>query len=145
MTTTWDRSTAGVLALPSGRLLRGRGLRSGAAGAPAPDFGIYLLGRAPGPLPWPSRWVRWPDFRLPTHPDDARAALIEAWQRAAAQRVEVACGGGRGRTGTALACLAVLDGVPPEEAVGYVRQHYHHRAVETPGQRRFVREFTTHR
>jgi hypothetical protein len=33
--------------------------------------------------------------------------------------VEIACGGGRGRTGTALACLAVLDGVPAEQAVAY--------------------------
>jgi protein-tyrosine phosphatase len=57
--------------------------------------------------------------------------------------VEVACGGGLGRTGTALACLAVLDGVPAGEAVAYVREHYHPRAVETPWQRRFVRRFRT--
>jgi hypothetical protein len=37
-------------------------------------------------------------------------------------------------------CIAVLDGVPAGEAVGYVRRHYHRRAVETPGQRRFVEE-----
>lgn len=45
--------------------------------------------------------------------------LSEAWERAGRERVEVACGGGggRGRTGTALACLAVLDGVPAVEAV----------------------------
>jgi protein-tyrosine phosphatase len=58
------------------------------------------------------------------------------------ERVEVACGGGQGRTGTALACLAVLDGVPPEEAVAWVRAHYRRRAVETPGQARFVRSFS---
>jgi len=52
--------------------------------------------------------------------------------------VEVACSGGRGRTGTTLACLAVLDGVPAIDAVRYVRQHYHPRAVETPWQRRYV-------
>ena len=67
--------------------------------------------------------------------------LVEAWERAAGERVEVACGGGRGRTGTALACLAVLDGVPPEEAVAYVRAHYDRHAVETPWQRRYVRRF----
>jgi protein-tyrosine phosphatase len=55
--------------------------------------------------------------------------------------VELACGGGVGRTGTALACLAVLDGVPADEAVDYVRRHYHPSAVETPWQRRFVRRF----
>jgi len=46
---------------------------------------------------------------------------------------------GRGlRTGTALACLAVLDGVPPQDAVAYVRRHDSPRAVETPWQRRYV-------
>ena len=61
----------------------------------------------------------------------ARAVLAEALERAATERVELACGGGRGRTGTALACLAVLDGVPAEEAVAWVRRHYDRRAVET--------------
>ena len=55
--------------------------------------------------------------------------------------VEIACAGGHGRTGTALACLAVLDGVPSRAAVCYVRAHYAARAVETPGQRRFVARF----
>ena len=45
---------------------------------------------------------------------------------------------GHGRTGTSLACLAVLDGVPAAEAVAYVRARYDHRAVETPWQRRYV-------
>lgn len=45
------------------------------------------------------------------------------------------------RTGTALALLAVLDGVPPGEAVGYVRRRYARHAVETPWQRRFVTRF----
>jgi protein-tyrosine phosphatase len=85
--------------------------------------------------------VRWRDWLLPADPDDAREALIEAWQRAPTQRVEVACGGGRGRTGTALACLAILDGVAPADAVGYVRRHYHRHAVETAWQRRFVTRF----
>lgn len=62
----------------------------------------------------------------------ARDALLELWRRAEAERVEVACSGGQGRTGTALACLAVLDGVPAADAVGYIRQRYDPRAVETP-------------
>ena len=60
---------------------------------------------------------------------------------ARAERVEIACSGGHGRTGTALACLAVLDGVPSHQAVAYVREHYAPRAVETPWQRRFVSRF----
>lgn len=51
--------------------------------------------------------------------------------------------GGRGRTGTALVCLAVLDGVPVNEAVAFVRERYDARAVETPWQRRYVVRFYT--
>ncbi len=56
---------------------------------------------------------------------------------------EVPCSGGRGRTGTALACIAALDGVPTEQAVAFVREHYDARAVETPWQRRYVARFLT--
>ncbi|WP_460302901.1 protein phosphatase [Actinocorallia aurea] len=132
----------GVLRLPSGLTIRGRGLRRPAPeGGQRPDFGVYLLGRAPRNA-WETRWVRCPDFRNPSDPADARAAFRLAYERAADRRVEVGCGGGVGRTGLALACLAVLDGVLPEEAVAYVRARYHPRAVETPWQRRFVRRFT---
>ncbi|MFJ9146520.1 protein phosphatase [Streptomyces sp. NPDC102270] len=138
----WDEHDPGVLRLPSGRLVRGRGLRHPLdPAAPAPSYGVYLLGGTPPEVPWASRWVRWPDFRLPADHSEAREVLVDAWERSAAERVEIACGGGRGRTGTALACLAVLDGVPPEEAVAYVREHYDRRAVETPWQRRYVRRF----
>ncbi|AZP17585.1 protein-tyrosine phosphatase family protein [Streptomyces aquilus] len=142
----WGRDDTGVLRLPSGRLVRGRGLRRPLPpGAPAPSYGLYLLGHRPPAVSWESRWLRWPDFRLPADHADARDALTEVWERAAGERVEVACGGGRGRTGTALACLAVLDGVPPGDAVAYVRAHYHRGAVETPWQRRYVRRFTPSR
>lgn len=138
---SWEPTAAGVLRLPSGRLVRGRGLRHPLPAGPSPTFGLYLLGRQPPPVEWPSRWVRWPDFRLPTDRQDAEAALRELWTRAESERVEVACGGGRGRTGTALALVAVLDGVPAAEAVGYVREHYSRHAVETPWQRRYVCRF----
>jgi protein-tyrosine phosphatase len=137
----WPPDTPGLLRLPSGRSVRGRGVRAPLPAGPLPEFGVYLLGRRPPPQPWETRWVRWPDFLLPTDHRAARELLREAWERAAAQRVEIACGGGRGRTGTALACLAVLDGVPGDEAVGYVRRNYHPRAVETPWQRRYARRF----
>ena len=130
-----------MLRLPSGRLVRGRALRRPLPSGPLPGFGVYLLGHEPPPVAWDSRWLRWPDFRLPADRAATTAVLREAWERAATERVEVACGGGRGRTGTALACLAVLDGVPAERAVGYVRAHYARRAVETPWQRRFVARF----
>lgn len=138
----WTEGAPGVLRLPSGRLVRGRGLRAPLPPGPVPSFGVYLLGSSPPAVAWESRWLRWPDFRLPRDPDLAAAVLSEAWERAAVERVEIACGGGRGRTGTALACLAVLDGVPADRAVAYVRKHYHPRAVETPWQKRYVARFT---
>lgn len=141
MPLTWAPAASGVVELPSGRLVRGRGLRSSLPEGAAPELGVYLLGSPPPAVPWDSRWIRWPDFRLPVDRDAAREALWEAWERAADERVEVACAGGRGRTGTALACLAVLDGVPADEAVAWVRERYDPRAVETPWQRRFVTRF----
>jgi hypothetical protein len=141
LTMTWEAMSPGVLRLPSGRLIRGRGLRRPLPPGREPSFALYLLGRPPDPVAWESRWVRWPDFWLPSDRPAAEAALREAWERAASERVEVACGGGYGRTGTALACLAVLDGVPPREAVAFVRRHYDRHAVETPWQRRFITHF----
>jgi hypothetical protein len=134
----WDPSAPGILPLPSGRLVRGRGLSRPLPGGPHPAFGVYLLGQPPPEVPWESRWLRWPDFRLPADRADVLPALTEAWCRAATERVEIACAGGRGRTGTALACLAILDGVPPAKAVAFVREHYHRHAVETFRQRRYV-------
>ncbi|MFG2586699.1 protein-tyrosine phosphatase family protein [Streptomyces sp. NPDC048438] len=141
MTETWDPAGEGVMCLPSGRLVRGRGLRRPLPAGPEPAFAVHLLGGPPPPMAWESRWLRWPDFRLPSDRSAARAVLKEAWNRAPGERVEVACAGGRGRTGTALACLAVLDGVPAEEAVAFVRRNYHPKAVETPWQRRYVVRF----
>jgi protein-tyrosine phosphatase len=141
MIDTWDPTTAGVLRLPSGRLVRGRALSRPLPPGPLPAFALYLLGREPPPVEWEARWLHWPDFRLPSDRPSFASALHEAWARAEHERVEIACGGGQGRTGTTLACLAVLDGVPNDEAVAYVRAHYSRRAVETPWQRRFVTRF----
>ncbi|MDQ3612643.1 MAG: protein phosphatase [Actinomycetota bacterium] len=141
MTTAWEPSAPGVLRLPSGRLLRGRGLRRPVPEGPTPTFAVYLLGSKPPQVNWESRWVPWPDFRLPRDQLAAAEALRHSWLRAEQERVEIACRGGRGRTGTALACLAVLDGVPADRAVAFVRKHYASRAVETPWQRRYVTHF----
>ncbi|WP_078910596.1 protein phosphatase [Streptomyces sp. NRRL S-87] len=138
----WPPGAPGVLRLPSGLLVRVRGLRRPLPAGPRPEFAVHLLGRRPPAPEWETRWVRWPDFLLPADPSALAAVLGEALARAGAgERVEVACGGGYGRTGTALACLAVLDGLPGGEAVAFVRRHYSPRAVETPWQRRFVGRF----
>lgn len=140
MTELWD-AAAGVMPLPSGRLVRGRALSRPLPQGPTPTFALYMLGREPSSSTWENRWLRWPDFWLPADRVAAAAAFREAWARAETERVEVACAGGRGRTGTALACLAVLDGIPNAEAVAYVREHYSARAVETPWQHHFVARF----
>lgn len=141
MSDLWDPAAPGVLALPSGRLVRGRGVAAGVPTGPVPAFGLYVLGQEPPPVSWDSQWVRWPDFGLPSDGAALRQALTRVLDLAATQRVEVACAGGRGRTGTALACLAVMDGVPARDAVAYVRQHYSPHAVETPWQRWYVRRW----
>ncbi len=141
MTERWSATDAGTMRFPSGTLVRGRGLRHPLPAGPTPSFAIYLLGKRPPPTEWEARWLPWPDFRLPKDRRQARNVLKEALARAGDERVEIACGGGFGRTGTALACMAVLDGVPADQAVAYVRRNYHPRAVETPWQRRFVLRF----
>jgi hypothetical protein len=142
MTEPWDPGGPGVLRLPSGRLVRGRGLRRPEPAGPAPTFALYLLGRRPPPVSWESRWLRWPDFGLPADHGELAAALTEAWRRAAADRVEIGCAGGHGRTGTALACLAILDGLPSSRAMAFVRQHYDRHAVETRKQANYVSCFS---
>jgi hypothetical protein len=85
--------------------------------------------------------VRWSDFWLPVDPAQTRMVLREAWDKTLTERVEIGRHGDRGRTGTALACLAVLDGVPAGRAVAFVRHYYHPHAVETPWQKRYVTRF----
>ncbi|KAA0023897.1 protein-tyrosine phosphatase family protein [Antrihabitans cavernicola] len=131
-------SGPGVVEFPDGRRIRGFGLRHARPDIAVPEFAVYLLGRDPGPQPWEYRWVRWRDFRRPSSTAEAVAALREARERAADQRVEIACKGGVGRTGTAVALLAVLAGVPAPDAVAWTRANYHRRAVETRGQRRWI-------
>lgn len=135
---TWD-DEAGAVRLPDGRLIRATGLRAPRGPVPPPDFAVYLLASDPGPLDWSYRWVAWRDMWVPRSTHDAVDALREAHRRAAGDRVEIACRGGVGRTGTALALIAVMAGVPADEAVDWVRAHHHPRAVETPWQRAWLR------
>ena len=108
----------------------------------APAFGLYLDERwAP---PWPHEVVAWPDFGVPDDRDAAVASLRSALDRArAGEQVEVGCLGAHGRTGTALAAMAVLAGHPPADAVAWVREHYCDRAVETDQQADFVADLPT--
>jgi len=134
-----------VIQLPDGRRVRGAGARRSRDGVREPEFAVYLLARDPGEQEWPHRWIRWRDFGLPRSSEQATGVLREAFERAPLERVEIACGGGVGRTGTALAVLAAWGGVPAETSVSWVREHYHRRAVETPAQRRWVLAAARHR
>jgi protein-tyrosine phosphatase len=86
--------------------------------------------------------VDWEDYGLPRDHDATAAAIRDAFARArAGEVVEVGCAGGLGRTGTVLACMAVLAGVPSSHAVAWVRANYDAHAVETPEQEAWILEF----
>lgn len=137
----------GSLELPDGTQVRGRGLRNGPVPGPAPDFGLYLgtsglRRRHAGSLTWPQEWIAWPDFLLPRDRTAAITAIRALHARArSGERVEVACSGGVGRTGTVIACLAIISGIAPPDALAWTRAHYHPHAVETPWQRRWIIRF----
>jgi hypothetical protein len=103
-----------------------------------PEFGLYLDAR--WRPPWPHDVLDWPDFGVPEEPAPLLDALRELLRRARdGERVELGCLGGHGRTGTALAGLAVLTGIDPDHAVDWVRSASCDQAVETPEQEVFVR------
>lgn len=105
-----------------------------------PAFGLYLDPR--WDPPWPHEHVAWPDFGVPSDPSALKGSLEQLLARARrGDLVELGCLGGHGRTGTALACLAVLTGTPRDEAVDWVRATYCTKAVETDEQRTFVETF----
>jgi hypothetical protein len=110
----------------------------------APDAALYLDARwttDPG-VTWPFTFVPWEDFALPDDEEALFRALDDAWAAARSGKlVEIACDGGTGRTGTALACLAVLAGVELGSAVAWVRTNYHPWAVEVPEQEALVGRF----
>lgn len=101
-----------------------------------PDYGLYLDRR--WQPPWPHGLYDWPDFGVPD-PTPTVAALQSVLDRArSGQQVEIGCLGGHGRTGTALACLAILAGEKPGDAVAWVRANYCSDAVETNAQEEWV-------
>jgi hypothetical protein len=138
---------AAATRLPDSTWVRGRGLGKPVPDGPPPDFGLYLGAstlrrRHDTALTWPHEWVHWPDMWLPGDWHAAGRALIRVHERAlSGEAVEIACHGGSGRTGTAIACLATLAGLTPREAVRWTRRHYRRSAVETPWQRLWISWF----
>ena len=84
----------------------------------APAFGLYL--DADGIHRWPHEHLAWPDFGLPDPDDSAPRSRGCSLAPRARRRGGIGCLGGHGRTGSALACLAVLTGVPADGAVDWV-------------------------
>jgi len=102
-----------------------------------PDYGLYFA--ADWQPPWDHGHVDWPDFGVPVSTEDVVEGLRAVLGRArAGQNIELGCIAGHGRTGTALACLAVLSGYPASGAVTWVRSIYCDKAVEAPEQKAFV-------
>ncbi len=80
-----------------------------------------------------------PDMDVPRDGDAYRTTLDDMLGRIRrGERVVVACRGGLGRTGTAVACLLVDGGVEPDEAIARVRA-VRRGTVERRSQEEFVR------
>jgi hypothetical protein len=129
-----------LVTFPDGTRIRASPIAERRVDDPERAFGLYL-DRQWAPT-WPSAVIDWADFGLPADSEGAAGEIAAAFTRArGGELVEVGCLGGRGRTGTVLACMAVLAGVPVGEAVVWVRQAYRPEAVETPEQEEWVRWF----
>ena len=128
------------LLLPNGGRIRASASYHRLEDDPSRAWGLYL---DPYWRPtWPSRVVDWENMGLPVDFDDAVGAIHEAKSIIdGGGLVEVGCQGGIGRTGTVIACWAILDGIDPAKAVDWVRSEYLVRAVETPVQEWWVEWF----
>jgi hypothetical protein len=131
------------LLLPKGGLVRASAAYHRSEDVPGRAWGLYMdVHWAPT---WPARMLPWENMALPVDFDEAVDAIVESHDIVYAQgMVEVGCQGGIGRTGCVLAAWAILDGVPTEEAVAWVRGAYLVRAVETPIQEWWVEWFGAH-
>jgi hypothetical protein len=132
-----------VVRFPDGTVIDAVGIRDRRLDKPERDYGFYL---DPCWRPtWNASVIEWEDYGLPVEPETTAAAICNAFSRAKrGERVEVGCIGGLGRTGTVLACMAVLAGIAPQHAVAWVRGHYDPAAVETPEQENWVMWFAEH-
>ena len=128
------------ITFPDGTTVRASGLVERRADDPTRDFGLYM-DDSWRPT-WAAELIGWADFGVPAAPERAADQIARAYERAReGARVEIGCVGGLGRTGTVLACMAVLAGVAAADAVAWVRRNYDRRAVETPAQEGWVAWF----
>jgi hypothetical protein len=128
---------------PDGTTVEAVGIQERRPDKPGRDYGFYLDAR------WRPTWnadvIDWEDFGLPADAEATAEAIGKAFSRAKqGERVEVGCIGGLGRTGTVLACMAILAGIAPGHAVQWVRDHYESAAGEPPEQEDWVLWFAGH-
>jgi protein-tyrosine phosphatase len=88
-----------------------------------------------------------PDFGLP---DEAALRgvlqqMLAEMRAAPGGAYHIGCKAGLGRTGTAMACLAIMAGAVEGDPVAWLRAAYHPEAIETPAQEDFVRRFARER
>ena len=129
-----------VVVFPDGSRVRAASIVDRRVDDPDRAYGLYA---DPCWEPtWPADVIAWRDFGLPENSEVAAQQIASAFSRARrGELVEVGCLGGSGRTGTVLACMAVLAGVPSSDAVAWVRAAYRPEAVETAEQEEWVRWF----
>ncbi len=133
-----------VVVFPEGSRVRASSIAERTVDDPERAYGLYA--DAHWKPTWPADVIEWRDFGVPEHAEVAAQQIADAFERARrGELVEVGCIGGKGRTGTVLACMAVLAGVPADEAVAWVRGAYRPEAVETPEQEAWVLWFAGHR
>lgn len=110
---------------------------------PTPDFGLYLdKSWKPDGM---AIMLPWLDFGLPAVSYGFADYAIEeaySWAQCGAL-VEVGCIGGHGRTGTVLACMALLADptMTAKDAIWYIRGAYCQHAIETNDQEWYVERF----
>ena len=90
----------------------------------------------------PARCIYYPIENMKTpHRPDKFAALIDhiVGELAKGARVHVGCIGGHGRTGLVIGAVVARLGIAEDaDAIGWVRQNYCQRAIETSGQENFL-------
>ena len=120
-----DHDGTTALEYPDGVLIYPSSSYSSTKGPPSiPDYALYL---ETSRMPYSATgYIPWKDFGLPTIDFRHTAEMIiDAYALAKdGMTVEVGCIGGHGRTGTVLACMAILADIPLDDAVEWVRTNH---------------------
>lgn len=146
---TWNMSE-GVVELPSGRRIRGRSwsdpvceIADVSAILTTADPDVFA-GRDAQGIAENVVYISWPDGRIPRRPQQAIEQLKDLLKSADDKRIEVTSGSGMGRTGTALAIMAVLEGMEPSKAIDFLHEAYSDDAVMSHAQSGFLADMGSH-